>query len=70
MAKYASFDELSRVAPEKYGRKATGDAYRAGLSKVVPHGKKVNEARVANYIAGVSGKGPVWLREWAAKMFE
>jgi hypothetical protein len=37
---------------------------------VAPPGKRPKEARVANYAAAVSGKGPVWLREWVAKMFE
>jgi transcriptional regulator of nitric oxide reductase len=70
MAKYASYADLSREATEKYTRKATGEAYRAGLAKVAPSGKRPREARVANYANAVSGKGPVWLREWEAKMFE
>ena len=70
MAKYASYADLSREASEKYVRKATGEAYRAGLAKVAPPGKRPREARVSNYAAAVSGKGTVWLKEWETKMFE
>jgi len=70
MAKYASYADLSREAAEKYTRKATGDAYRAGLAKVAPPGKRPREARVSKYATAVSGKATVWLREWEAKMFE
>jgi hypothetical protein len=70
MAKYKSYDELSKIATEKYTRKTTAESYRGGLEKVAPPGKKPREERVTNYVAAVRGKGSVWLREWEAKMYE
>ena len=69
MAKYASWADLEREAPEKYARKANGDSYRGGLSRIAPPGTTVRDSRVRGYEAGVDGKGPVWLREFREAMF-
>lgn len=69
MARYASWADLEREAPEKYQRKATGDAYRNGLQRIAPPGASVKDSRIRGYEAGVEGKGRVWLTEFREAMF-
>jgi len=69
MAKYASWADLEREAPEKYQRKATPDAYRQGLQRIAPPGAAVKDSRVRSYQSGVEGKGRVWLTEFREAMF-
>jgi len=69
MAKYASWADLEREAPEKYQRKANPDAYRNGLQRIAPPGANVRDSRIRGYQAGIQGKGPVWLREFREAMF-
>ena len=66
---YGSYADLEREAPAKPERKATPEAFAAGLSRVAPPGKKPNSSRVANFGSRMKNVGKTWLREWTESMY-
>lgn len=62
---YANYADLQAQAPEKMRRKATQEAFQAGMGRVAPPGMKPRQERVNNYHTDPD----LWLQEWKAAMF-